>query len=112
MMKKTIFAGLASMALFATTLAATVTDTTRLKPKPVYGKEAKVITYILDNNHYRKLSLNDSMSSVILDEFIKSLDNNKTYFTQSDLKSFEAFRYKIDDLTRAENVDLAYDIYA
>jgi carboxyl-terminal processing protease len=112
MMKKMIFAGLASMALFATTLAATVADTTRLKPKPVYGKEAKVITYILDNNHYRKLSLNDSMSSVILDEYIKSLDNNKTYFTQSDLKSFEAFRYKIDDLTRAENVDLAYDIYA
>ncbi len=111
-MKKMIFAGLASMALFATTLAATVADTTRLKPKPVYGKEAKVITYILDNNHYRKLSLNDSMSSVILDEYIKSLDNNKTYFTQSDLKSFEAFRYKIDDLTRAENVDLAYDIYA
>jgi carboxyl-terminal processing protease len=112
MMKKMIFAGLASIALFATTLAATVADTTRLKPKPVYGKEAKVITYILDNNHYRKLSLNDSMSSVILDEFIKSLDNNKTYFTQSDLKSFEAFRYKIDDLTRAENVDLAYDVYA
>ncbi|WP_254084100.1 carboxy terminal-processing peptidase [Dawidia cretensis] len=112
MMKKMIFAGMASMALFATTLAATVADTTRLKPKPVYGKEAKVITYILDNNHYRKLSLNDSMSSVILDEFIKSLDNNKTYFTQSDLKSFEAFRYKIDDLTRAENVDLAYDVYA
>jgi carboxyl-terminal processing protease len=112
MMKKMIFAGLASVALFATTLATPVADTTRLKPKPVYGKEAKVITYILDNNHYRKLSLNDSMSSVILDEFIKSLDNNKTYFTQADLKSFEAFRYKIDDLTRAENVDLAYDIYA
>ena len=111
-MKKMIFAGLASIALFATTLATPVADTTRLKPKPVYGKEAKVITYILDNNHYRKLSLNDSMSAVILDEYIKSLDNNKTYFTQADLKSFEAFRYKIDDLTRAENVDIAYDIYA
>jgi carboxyl-terminal processing protease len=107
-----IFAGLASMALFATTLAAPVADTTRLKPKPVYGKEAKVITYILDNNHYRKLSLNDSMSSVILDEYVKSLDNNKTYFTQADLKSFESYRFIIDDLTRAENVDLAYDIYA
>lgn len=112
MMKKMIFAGLASMALFATTLAAPVADTTRLKPKPVYGKEAKVITYILDNNHYRKLSLNDSMSSVILDEYVKSLDNNKTYFTQADLKSFESYRYIIDDLTRSENVDLAYDIYA
>ncbi|MBT1686543.1 carboxy terminal-processing peptidase [Dawidia soli] len=112
MMKKMIFAGLASIALFATTLAANVSDTTRLKPKPVYGKEAKVITYILDNNHYRKLSLNDSMSSVILDEYVKSLDNNKTYFTAADVKSFEPYRYKIDDLTRAENVNIAYDIYA
>lgn len=111
-MKKMIFAGLASIALFATTLAANVSDTTRLKPKPVYGKEAKVITYILDNNHYRKLSLNDSMSSVILDEYVKSLDNNKTYFTAADVKSFEPYRYKIDDLTRAENVNIAYDIYA
>jgi carboxyl-terminal processing protease len=87
-------------------------DTTELKPKPVYGKEAKVVAYILDNNHYRKIQLNDSLSSVILDEYIKNLDNNKTYFTTKDITSFEKYRYKIDDLTRAENVDPAYEIYA
>lgn len=86
-------------------------DTTELKPKPVYGKEAKVIAYILDNNHYRKILLNDSLSSVILDEYIKTLDNNKTYFTADDIKSFEKYRYLIDDLTKAENVDPAYEIY-
>jgi carboxyl-terminal processing protease len=87
-------------------------DTTQLRPKPVFGKEAKVIAYILDNNHYRKIGLNDSLSSVILDQFIKTLDNNKAYFTQEDLKSFEKYRNVIDDMTRAENVDIAYDIYA
>jgi carboxyl-terminal processing protease len=87
-------------------------DTTQLKPKAVYGKEAKVIAYILDNNHYRKILLNDSLSSVILDQFIKSLDNNKTYFTTEDLKGFEKYRYQIDDLTKSENVDVAYEIYA
>ncbi|HEY0742478.1 MAG TPA: carboxy terminal-processing peptidase [Chryseosolibacter sp.] len=86
-------------------------DTTELKPKPVYGKEAKVIAYILDNNHYRKILLNDSLSSVILDEYVKTLDNNKTYFTADDIKSFEKYRYMIDDLTKAENVDPAYEIY-
>lgn len=86
-------------------------DTTELKPKPVYGKEAKVIAYILDNNHYRKILLNDSLSSVILDEYIKTLDNNKTYFTADDIKSFEKYRYLIDDLTKAENVEPAYEIY-
>ncbi|MBL7857488.1 MAG: carboxy terminal-processing peptidase [Cyclobacteriaceae bacterium] len=86
-------------------------DTTTLKPKPIYGKEAKVVAYILDNNHYRKIQLNDSLSSVILDQFVKSLDNNKSYFTTVDLASFEKYRYQIDDLTRAENVEPAYVIY-
>lgn len=86
-------------------------DTTQLKPKAVYGKEAKVIAYILDNNHYRKISLNDSLSSVILGEYVKNLDNNKTYFTASDLAGFEKYRTKLDDLTKAENVDAAYEIY-
>jgi carboxyl-terminal processing protease len=88
------------------------TDTVRLKPKAVYGKEAKVIAYILDNNHYRKIALDDSLSSIILTEYIKNLDNNKTYFTQADIASFEKYRNKIDDFTKAENVDVAYEIYA
>lgn len=91
--------------------AANPADTTQLKPKPVYGKEAKVIAYILDNSHYRKINLNDSLSSVILDQYIKTLDNNKAYFTSQDLKGFEKFRYQIDDLTKSENVDPAYEIY-
>jgi carboxyl-terminal processing protease len=91
---------------------ATASDTTELKPKAVYGKEAKVVAYILDNNHYRKIHFNDSLSSVILDEYIKNLDNNKSYFTQPDVTSFEKYRNQIDDLTRAENVAPAYEIYA
>jgi carboxyl-terminal processing protease len=86
-------------------------DSTELKPKEVYGREAKIVAYILDNNHYRKIRLNDSLSSVILDEYIKNLDNNKTYFTRADITSFEKHRFKIDDYTKAEKVDVAYEIY-
>ncbi len=89
----------------------TLRDTLELKSKPVYGKEAKVISYVLDNNHYRKLKLDDSLSSAILDRYIKELDNNKSYFISSDLKKFEKYRFTIDDLTRIENVEPAYEIY-
>lgn len=92
--------------------AAVPGDTTQLKPKPVYGKEAKVVAYILDNNHYRKLTLDDSLSSVILDEYLEALDNNKSYFTAADIAGFEKYRDRIDDLTREENVDPAFEIYA
>ena len=86
-------------------------DTLELKSKPVYGKEAKVISYVLDNNHYRKLHFNDSLSSAILDRYVKELDNNKSYFLGSDLKDFEKYRFTIDDLTRNENIEPAYEIY-
>lgn len=84
---------------------------TVLKAKPVYGKEALVISYILDNNHYRKIKLNDSLSSKILDSYIDDLDNNRTYFLASDIKSFEKYRFTIDDLTKKEDVSVAYVVY-
>ncbi len=83
-----------------------------LAAKTVYGREARVISDILDKNHYRKIILNDSLSSAILDRFIDELDNNKTYFIEADIKSFEKFRYIIDDLTRSENVLPAFEMYS
>ena len=113
-MKRIFFAGVFSVGLICAGVAdgGTPADTTKLIAKPIYGKEAKVIAYILDNNHYRKISLNDSLSATILAEYIKSLDNNKQYFTASDLAGFEKYRYAIDDLTRSENVDVAFEIFA
>jgi len=86
-------------------------DTLVLKAKPVYGREAKVIANILNVNNYRKIVLNDSLSSAIMDSYLKELDNNRTYFLASDVKNFEKYRYSIDDSTAHENVDAAYDIY-
>ena len=97
--------------LIATSGFGFFTDTLTLKAKSVYGKEARVIAYILDDKHYRKITLNDSLSSAILDGYLKELDNNKTYFLESDIRQFEKYRYMIDDLTRGENVDVAYEIY-
>lgn len=111
-MKKFSFAVFLGLLISFHLSGAILKDTLALKPKPIYGKEAKVIVYLLDNNHYRKIQLNDSLSSVILDEYVKSLDNNKTYFLAADLKLFETYRNRIDDLSRAEDVSAAYEIYA
>ncbi len=113
-MKRFGLGGFFSVALISAGLAfgETPADTSQLKAKPIYGKEAKVIAFILDNNHYRKISFNDSLSATILTEYIKSLDNNKTYFTASDIAGFEKYRYSIDDLTRSENVDVAFEVFA
>ena len=107
---KRFFAIALSSIVFFSAYASRV-DTLDLAAKPVYGKEAKIISYILDNNHYRRITLGDSLSSAILDRFIEELDNSKIYFLESDIKSFEKYRTIIDDLTRSENVDPAFEIY-
>ncbi|MFN7790983.1 MAG: S41 family peptidase, partial [Cyclobacteriaceae bacterium] len=84
---------------------------TVIAAKPVFGKEAKLIAEILNANHYRKIKLGDSLSSAILDRFVSELDNNKSYFLDSDIKSFEKYRLIIDDLTKGENVSPAFEIY-
>src|SRR5690606_11197663 len=86
-------------------------DTTQLRPKPVYCKEAKIVSFILDNNHYQQDHLIDSLSSVILDEYISVLDNDRTYFTSQDIAGFEKYRSRIDDLTKNANVEPAYEVY-
>ncbi len=111
-MKRTVFAVVFLLGLGWQVSAETFADSARLEAKPYYGKEARIIVYLLNNNHYSKIKFNDSLSSVILDEYIQTLDNNRTYFLASDLQQFEKYRYKLDDLTEAEDVSPAYVIYS
>ncbi len=112
-MKRNFFAFCWGALIAIPALASTPKDTTTvLKPKPTYGKEALVVSYILDANHYRKIKLNDSLSSRILDAYIVALDNNRSYFLESDIKSFEKYRTVIDDLTKREDVSPAYAIFS
>lgn len=100
------------MALICTAQSfAFVADTTVLRPKPVYGREARVISFILDSYHYRKIALNDSLSDVILKHYENELDNNRSYFLASDIESFSKYSHLIDDYTRKEDVSIAYEIY-
>src|SRR5690606_4632464 len=110
-MKRLVFAVFLLWGFGSNLSAETFADSTRLEAKPFYGKEARIIVYLLNSNHYSKINFNDSLSSAILDEYIETLDNNKTYFLASDIAAFEKYRYKLDDLTEAEDVSPAYEIY-
>ncbi|MCS7052106.1 MAG: carboxy terminal-processing peptidase [Ignavibacterium sp.] len=80
-------------------------------PEPKHKTETRLITSILTRYHYKKFSLNDSLSSVIFDEFINNLDNSKSYFLLSDIKEFEKQRYNIDDMLMNEDIDFFFNVY-
>ncbi len=70
-----------------------------------------LVTQILRQHHYRKMDLNDSISSVILDNYLKALDGDKIYFLASDIKNFEQYRYTLDDDLKKGNLVPAFHIY-
>ena len=75
----------------------------------------KEVVNLIESYNYKKIQINDSISSLILDKYIKSLDQGKNYFLASDIKEFEKYRTTLDD--DFKNGDLSgpfyiYNVYA
>ena len=83
-----------------------------LEPNPEHGSEAYVITNLLRRYHYRKLALTDSISSVIYDNYFTSLDPNRAYFFDADVRSYEGERYRLDNKIPEGDLEFGYDVFA
>lgn len=68
-------------------------------------------TAILSKNHYRQQKLDNTLSSKLFEQYFKVLDPSKMYFTQTDIKNFEQYRYYLDDLADIGNSDFALKVY-
>ena len=86
-------------------------DSTLLVPLEKHKNEALVVAGLLEQHHYRKTSLGDSLSSVIFDDYLESLDYNKAYFLKSDIDYFEKYRRRLDDNLKQGNVDVPFQIF-
>ena len=82
-----------------------------VEPNSYYLLEDQLVNTILTRYHYKKFDLNDSLSSVILDRFINSLDNGKNYFLKSDIDLFEKYRNKLDDDIKSGDISPFYEIF-
>jgi carboxyl-terminal processing protease len=80
-----------------------------IKPDEQQGLVCKEVVSLIENYNYKKIKINDSISSVILDKYIKQLDPSKYYFLSSDIKEFEKYRTTLDDDFR--NGDLSAPFY-
>lgn len=84
---------------------------TTLKPQQKHITEVSLIKNILMRNHYRKQVLNDSLSEVMFNNYINSLDAGKTNFLQSDMDYFSKYRTSLDNDIESGNVDVGFQIF-
>lgn len=82
-----------------------------LKPELQHEESTEVILHIIDSYHYKKKPLDDSLSSSILDTYLDNLDPNRSFFTTSDIKDFEHYRYQLDDDLKKDDLDPAFYIF-
>ncbi len=65
----------------------------------------------LQNQHYRRLELDDQFSINLMDSYIESLDPLRIYFTQADIKEFHKYRTELDDMIIDGDLSLIATIY-
>ncbi len=82
-----------------------------LTPDKFHAKVDQIVTTLLTRYHYKKVDLNDSLSSVIFDNYFRALDYNRVYFLKSDIDKYEKYRYLLDDLIKQGNLTIPFDIF-
>ncbi len=94
------------------TAAATQSDAESiLGPKEQHAKVSRLATTFFEHSHYRRTKIDDTISSSILDRYLKALDPNRMYFLASDVEDFERYRTLMDDFVRTGRVDAVFDIF-
>ncbi len=96
---------------FGTTKLSPIDASDGLQPTATHKKVEEAVTKILTNYAYKRVDLNDELSSKIWDAFLKDVDYGHLYFTESEIKSFEKYRYKVDDNLLDGDLTAPYDVF-
>jgi len=62
-------------------------------------------------DHYRKICVDDDLSSKIFESYISEIDPARSYFIASDINEFEPYRYRLDDLFVSGDLEPAFIIF-
>jgi carboxyl-terminal processing protease len=74
-----------------------VPGSNNLEPTVQQSIVCKTVAQFVTTYNYKKVELNDSLSSVIYNRFIKSLDENHNYLLASDVTDFDKYKTVLDD---------------
>ncbi len=74
---------------------------------PEEATTTQLVAKMTENFHLNQHTIDDNISSKLVDKFIKDLDPQKLYFYESDIANFNQYRKSLDDMLRKGNVDFA-----
>ena len=85
-----------------------------MQPLHLQNKEtlvARNVTKLIEELHYSRPQIDNSLSSAILDRYLDMLDGNRMYFLASDVASFGRYRYELDDRVKSGQLEPVFDMF-
>jgi carboxyl-terminal processing protease len=105
------------LCLVACLLTAALSASATVEPLPPLQMDqrhpliARNVTKLIEELHYSRPRLDNSLSSAVLDGYLDTLDGNRMYFLASDVASFGRYRYELDERTRSGELGPVFDIF-
>ena len=72
---------------------------------------SRMVSRFVERARYSRVSIDDALSSSVLDNYIEALDANKHYFLDSDIIYFARYRQELDDVLRSGDLEPVFDIF-
>lgn len=83
-----------------------------LVPDDLQSRATRIITHVIDTYHYKNRPLDDALSETVLMKYLENLDQNRSFFLQSDIDQFKSsYLYEIDDSIKQARLEPAYEIF-
>jgi carboxyl-terminal processing protease len=83
-----------------------------LRPESRHEDIAELVTTFVQKSHYSHITVNDELSSRVMDHFLDELDHNRMYMLASDIEFFEQYRFLLDDVVRSEPLDPVFEMFS
>jgi carboxyl-terminal processing protease len=82
-----------------------------LETTPRQRQVARLVARFIEKAHYSQLAVDDALSDAALQTYLKTLDGNRHYFLQSDIRYFDRYRTGLDDVLRTGDIEPVFDIF-
>ncbi|HMR19678.1 MAG TPA: carboxy terminal-processing peptidase [Sphingobacterium sp.] len=83
----------------------------QLKPTAQHEVIAKEVVNLLENHSYKKVNASDSLSNIVFDNLLKSVDRGKTYLLQSDIDEFQQYRNTVSQDMKKGDLSVPFYIF-
>ncbi|MEO6978558.1 MAG: tail-specific protease, partial [Mucilaginibacter sp.] len=82
-----------------------------IQPDEQQSVVCKTIATLISKYNYKKVELNDSISVVIYNRYLKTMDESHNYFLASDIQDFDKYKTVLDDDAKVGNLNDAFYIF-